>query len=196
MKFRATAFQISACFAMLFFLCGFGPVGANQDSADQVGSDFIVTAAPVYEPLAALHGQERFPKGAQLMFVHEAKAEPLLTNFAASADANVSFDAKSVLFAGKKNASDPWQVWELALADQSLRQLTSGTADAIRPLYLPGARFVYALAHTIRLSIECGVDRSSSYARRIRREPRDRAADLHQRQCNPNGRIGGRTHFV
>jgi hypothetical protein len=139
MKFRATAFNISACLAMLFFLCGFG-----SDRADEVGSDFIVTAAPVYEPLAALHGQERFPKGAQLLFVHEGKTQPFVTSFAASADANVSFDGKSVLFAGKKNASDPWQVWELALADQSLRQLTSGTTDAIRPLYLPGARFVYA----------------------------------------------------
>jgi len=139
MKFRATAFQISTCLAMLFFLCGFGP-----DRGDEVGSDFIVTAAPVYEPLAALHGQERFPKGAQLLSVHKGKTEPLVTSFAASADANVSFDGKSVLFAGKKNASDPWQVWELALAGRSLRQLTSETADAIRPLYLPGSRFVYA----------------------------------------------------
>ena len=139
MKFGATAFHISACFAMLFFLCGFG-----SDHADEVGSDFIVTAAPAYEPLAALHGQERFPKGSQLLFVHEGKTQPLVASFAASADANVSFEGKSVLFAGKKNASDPWQVWELVLADQSLRQLTSGTTDAIRPLYLPGARFVYA----------------------------------------------------
>jgi hypothetical protein len=124
---------------MLFLLCGFGP-----DRADEAGTDFIVTAAPAYEPLAALRGQERFPRGAQLLLVHEGKPEPLVAGFAATADANVSFDGKSVLFAGKRNASDPWQVWELALADRSTRQLTSGTADTIRPLYLPGSRFVYA----------------------------------------------------
>jgi hypothetical protein len=99
-----------------FFLCGFGP-----DQADQIGADFIVTAAPVYKPLAALRGQERFPHGAQLLLVHEGKPELLVSGFAATADANVSFDGKSVLFAGKRNASDPWQVWELALADRSVR---------------------------------------------------------------------------
>lgn len=139
MRSRATAIQISISFAMLFFLCGFGP-----DQADQIGADFIVTAAPVYKPLAALRGQERFPHGAQLLLVHEGKPELLVSGFAATADANVSFDGKSVLFAGKRNASDPWQVWELALADRSVHQLTSSTTDAIRPLYLPGSRFVYA----------------------------------------------------
>ena len=65
--------------------------------------DFIVTAAPVYIPLAELRGQERFPKGAQLLMVHAGKAEPLVAGFAASADANISFDGKTVLFAGKQN---------------------------------------------------------------------------------------------
>jgi len=103
-----------------------------------------VTATPVYEPLAALLGQERFPKGAKLLLVHDGDAEPLVTGFAATADANVAFDAKTVLFAGKKDAADPWQIWELTLADKSVRQLTKGATDAIRPLYLPGGRFVFA----------------------------------------------------
>jgi hypothetical protein len=102
MRSRATAIRISISFAMLFFLCGFGP-----DQADQIGADFIVTAAPVYKPLAALRGQERFPHGAQLLLVHEGKPELLVSGFAATADANVSFDGKSVLFAGKKNAAIP-----------------------------------------------------------------------------------------
>jgi hypothetical protein len=65
--------------------------------------------------------------------------------FAATADANVSFDGKSVLFAGKQAAGDPWQIWELTLADGSLRKLIAGPADAIRPLYLPEGQLVYAL---------------------------------------------------
>ena len=44
----------------------------------------------------------------------------------ASADANVSFDAKAVLFAGKKSAGDPWQIWELTLADHAVRQVIGG----------------------------------------------------------------------
>ena len=112
-----------------------------------------MTAASIYQPLAALHGGERFPKGAQLILLHGGKAEPLVPDFAASADANVSFDAKQVLFSGRKAAGDRWQVWELTLADRSLRQVTTDSADAIRPIYLPGWRFVYALrtAHGFQL---------------------------------------------
>jgi hypothetical protein len=121
------------------------PVSGLTTDTEQVASpDFIVTAAPVYEPLAELRGQERFPKGAQLLLVHAGKAEPLVTGFAASADANVSFDAQTVLFAGKQSAGDPWQIWELALKDRSVRKVIATDADAERPFYLPGGRMVWA----------------------------------------------------
>jgi len=107
--------------------------------------DIIVTSAPAYQPLAALRGEERFPKGAQLLRFHESKASPLVKGFAAAADANVSFDGKAVLFSGKQTAGDAWQIWEMTLADGSLRKMIAGTADAIRPLYLPAGQFVYAL---------------------------------------------------
>ncbi|MGD0737225.1 MAG: hypothetical protein ABR976_18995 [Terracidiphilus sp.] len=129
--------------AILIAICGFRfePVLTAHAAMD---ADVIVTAAPVYEPLAGLKGGERFPKGAQLFLVHEGKAEALVSGFAASADANVSFDGTRVLFAGKQNAGDSWQIWELTLADHSLRRLIAGDGDAIRPLYLPGGRLVYA----------------------------------------------------
>jgi hypothetical protein len=107
-------------------------------------ADIIVTSSSVYQPLAAMRGEQRFPKGAQLLRIHEGKATPLVMGFAATADANVSFDGKSVLFSGKQTAGDPWQIWELMLADGSLRKLIAGTADAIRPLYLPAGQLVYA----------------------------------------------------
>jgi hypothetical protein len=108
-------------------------------------ADIIVTSAPVYQPLAALRGEQRFPKGAQLLRIHEGKSAPLVKGFAATADANVSFDGKSVLFSGNQAPGDPWQIWELTLADGTLRKLIAGPADAIRPLYLPAGQLVYAL---------------------------------------------------
>jgi hypothetical protein len=143
MNFPAKALATAASVALLIPVCGFAPNAAQSPSAS-VGADIIVTAAPVYEPLAALRGGERFPKGAQLLMVHKGKAEPLVTGFAAAADANVSFDAKTVLFAGKQAAGDPWQIWELTLADHSLRKLIAGEGDAIRPFYLPAGQLVYA----------------------------------------------------
>jgi hypothetical protein len=134
---------IAALVAMLIPLCGF-----SSDPAQTLNADMIVTAAPVYLPLAALRGEERFPKGAQLLLVHAGKAEPLVTGFAATADANVSFDGKSVLFAGKLTASDPWQIWELTLSDRGVRKVIATATDAEHPLYLPGGRLVWA-QHTL-----------------------------------------------
>ena len=130
---------VAACCMLLMATCGFAP-----PMSQRVGSDVIVTAAPAYEPLAALRGGERFPKGAQLLLIRDGKAEPLVADFAASADASVSFDGRSVLFAGKKLVEDSWQIWELTLADREVRQVASSSGDAIRPFYLPGWRVVYA----------------------------------------------------
>jgi hypothetical protein len=120
-------------------LCGFAPTPSHCP-----GSDFIVTAAPVYKPLAELRGGERFPNGAQLLLVHDGKTEPLVSGFAATADADVSYDGKSILFAGKKTADDRWQIWELNLEDHSLRKVKSTPDDAERPIHLPGGRLVWA----------------------------------------------------
>jgi hypothetical protein len=139
MRFPARLLAAVASIVLLLPVCGF-----LRDAAQAPSTDIIVTAAPVYQPLAALRGGERFPMGAQLLLVHNEKAEPLVTGFAAAADANVSFDGQTVLFAGKQSAVDPWQIWELTLADRSLRKVITTTTDAVRPFYLPGGRMVWA----------------------------------------------------
>jgi hypothetical protein len=155
---------IAATVALLIPVCGSTPNTA-QGSGAAVDTDIIVTAAPVYEPLAALQGKERFPRGAQLLLVHAGKAEPLVPGFAASADANISFDGKRVLFAGKQAASDPWQIWEMTLADRSLRKLIVGASDAIRPFYLPAGRLVYAQRTPQGFQLEAaGKDASYAFA--------------------------------
>ena len=143
MKTAARVGSKSALFAWLVVICA-PAAGPSQSSLHHLDTDVIFTAAPVYHPLAALHSQDRFPQGAQLFLLHEGKAQPLVPGFAAAADADLSFDAKSILFAGKQRAGDPWQVWELRLADRKLRKIGVGSADEIRPLYLPGGRFVSA----------------------------------------------------
>ena len=104
----------------------------------------IFTAAPVYASLAALSGEERFPEGAQLMALHDGRMEALVPQLAASADASVSFDAKRVLFAGKKDAGDRWGIWEVAAEGGAPRLVLAGTTDLIRPLWMPQERMVYA----------------------------------------------------
>lgn len=134
--------------SLVLLVCGFGSGGARLAEVP-----IIVTAAPVYDPLAALRGEERFPRGAQLIMARRGLSDRLLQGFAATADASISFDAKTVLFAGKQTASDPWQVWELNLGNRSLRKVIAAATDVIRPLYLPGGRLVYArhTAHGFQL---------------------------------------------
>lgn len=139
MKVWARASAVFACAALGLPLCAFlsQPVVNTE-------ADFIVTAAPEYVPLAELHGRERFPRGAQLLLVHDGHAQPLVTGFAATADASVSFDAGTVLFAGKKTPNDPWQIWELTFKSGWVRKVISTSGDAERPLYLPGGRMIWA----------------------------------------------------
>jgi hypothetical protein len=113
-------------------------------SAAPVVPSFLYTATKHYDPLAWMHGEDRFPSGAQL-FVHDAQGNhPLVPSFMASADAAVSFDGQRVLFTGKRNAVDPWQIWEMDLAGGNPRRVTDDNEDSIRPLYLPEDRIVYA----------------------------------------------------
>ncbi len=104
----------------------------------------IYTSAPRYDATAWLQGRERFPQGATLMIRAEGKARKLVPDFAASADANVSFDGKSVLFAGRRTATDPWQIWELVIGDGTSRRVLTTAQDAVKPLYLPEGRIVFA----------------------------------------------------
>lgn len=130
---------VGAAILGMTVLCGF-----TSSPSQGPGADFIVTAAATYKPLAELRGGERFPDGAQLLLVHNGTAEPLVVGFAATADADVSYDGKSVLFAGKKSVGDRWQIWELTFSDQSLRKVTATNDDAERPFHLPGGRLVWA----------------------------------------------------
>ena len=102
----------------------------------------IFTEAPRYDTGAA--GSERFPAGATLQILLQAQKRALVPGFAASADASVSFDGQRILFAGKRKAGEPWQIWEMALANGSPRRVTSFAEDAITPFYLPLGHVVYA----------------------------------------------------
>ena len=128
------------------------PTPAAQTTADV--APFLYTLARVFEPLAWLRGADRFPGGAQLYLSNESGKRLLVPNFAASADASISFDGRKILFSGRAHATDPWQIWELDLAADKLRPSTSFPDDCIRPFYLPDDRVVYARKMAGRFVVE------------------------------------------
>ena len=142
------------CFlAFTLLLITSGPTTPAAESAVKV-TPFLYTVAKAFEPVAWLHGADRFPSGAEIFVSNESGRHPLVPDFAASADPSVSFDGEKVLFAGKARASDPWQIWEVVLAGGSPRPITSFPEDCIRPFYLPDDRVVYARKISGRFVIE------------------------------------------
>ena len=59
----------------------------------------------------------------------------LTAGFHSAADPEVSFDGKSILFAAKKAAADPWCVCEMKADGTRPRQITCGAAGARQPVY-------------------------------------------------------------
>jgi Hydrazine synthase alpha subunit middle domain len=154
-------------------IIGFGPTFSVLSSGP--GSPaFIFTVAKRYEPLAWVRGADRFSSGANIFLQGANGHRPLLTGFAASADPAVSFDGKSVLFAGKPKADDHWQIWEVALDATTHgvapRRVTSCADDCVRPFYLPEDRVVYARKSASRFVIEAA-DRASGKTLQLTYDP-------------------------
>lgn len=105
---------------------------------------FLYTEAKQFAPLEWMHGGERFAAGATLFLKNSQGQHALVPGFAASADAAVSFDGQTVLFAGKRTVQDHWQIWEVQLQGGDPRQITNCPQGCVRPLLLPGDRIVYA----------------------------------------------------
>lgn len=161
----AVAPAVCAVFAVAL-MYGLPPERSRSDLQKQFQTvPVILTAAPEYDSLAALHGDERFPSGAQLVVLHNGKMEPLVPGFAASADASVSFDGKSVLFAGKKNAADKWQIWEIASDGGNSRLVLGALEDLIRPLWMPDGRMVYARREVAGFTLETSAPDGSGVLR-------------------------------
>ena len=140
--------------AAAVLLIGLQPAIPAVEPSSAAHDSFLYTTAKAYESLAWLHGGERFSSGAAVFRSDENGRHPLVPDFAASTDAAVSFDGQRVLFAGKLNASDPWEIWEIDLSGRAPRQITSFPEDCIRPLYLPDDRIIYARRIAGRFQIE------------------------------------------
>ena len=102
----------------------------------------VIVLAPEVRPGGLL---ERFPQGSRLARLDHSEAAPqcLTSGFFAAADPRISFDGARVLFAGKKTAASPWQIWEMSVDGSGARQLTECSGGCVKPAYLPRGEIVY-----------------------------------------------------
>jgi len=114
--------------------------GASTASATAT-VPLVLTQIPARVPIppAQAGGMLRgdFLEAGRLVIVPPGgKARVLTTGFASAADPEVSLDAKRILFAGRKAATDPWCIHEMRADGSGARLVTCGPGSARRPIYL------------------------------------------------------------
>jgi len=77
-----------------------------------------------------------YGEGGRLVLVPPNGPPRLLSSgFHSAGDPDVSFDATRILFAGKRAASDHWNIYEMAIDGSGLRQITKDLGDCRSPGY-------------------------------------------------------------
>jgi cytochrome c553 len=77
-----------------------------------------------------------FGDGGRVVVVDpKGRLRVLSGGFQSAADPDVSFDGKRIVFAGKKQASEPWCIYEVTADGSGLRQVTCGKGDCRQPVY-------------------------------------------------------------
>jgi len=84
---------------------------------------------------------DRYVDGARIVRVDPGGGVAVLTpEFIGALDPDVSFDGQTVVFAGKRDAADSWQIWTMNADGSGKRQITRGPAQSVAPVFA-GARF-------------------------------------------------------
>jgi hypothetical protein len=79
----------------------------------------------------------------------------LSTDYYSARSPQISYDGKFMLFAGKQNQNDPWQIWEMNINDLKARKVVDAADNCIDPVYLPGGRILFS-RNTTGDSIKAG----------------------------------------
>jgi hypothetical protein len=145
--------HLTAMLVALVVVLGFAPKTVVLSSSSD-STVLLFTKAKRFELLAWIRGADRFSSDASIVLQDSHGGHPLLPNFATSADPALSFDGKSVLFAGRQRAGDHWQIWIVELAGGAARRVTSCVDDCVRPFHLPDNRVVYAKKSSGRFVVE------------------------------------------
>jgi len=75
-------------------------------------------------------------EGARLVMLEDGETCVLTEGFDSACDPDLSFDGTRVLFSGKRDAADRWNIWEMGLDGGRPRQITSDLGDCGEPVYL------------------------------------------------------------
>jgi Tol biopolymer transport system component len=136
-----TAVPLAPALAILLAATGLSAAAPKETPAARAPKAPMVVAEvpPVDRTAAAIAGgtipADLGERGRLVLVRLGAKPRVLTASFHSAADPEVSFDGKSILFAGRRAASDPWCVFEMKVEGGEPRQITCGRAGARQPVY-------------------------------------------------------------
>jgi hypothetical protein len=112
----------------------------------------IITEAPL-NPLENNYNTGdlwRYTPQSRIVAVNPDKAtgssEVLTNNYFSARAFEISYDGKSLLFAGQIKQGDPWKIWEMNLESRKCGQVSFFPENCIDPAYLPGGYVVFSRA--------------------------------------------------
>lgn len=125
-------------------LCGQHALAAGRDTPP-VTEQIICTQVPLQSTVSSAPcGREAtrpaIPNSSRIVIFDPAKGPGGVTvlteGFAAAGKPDLSFDAKRMLFVGKRSAGGTFDVWEMQLDGTGVRQVTHEKLDCMEAIYL------------------------------------------------------------
>ena len=121
---------------MGLFLSFVGPPLSAQVRLDH---PIVLTQLPAKEtpvPQTGGGAHTDYGVGARIILLSpDASVRNLTPDFHSACDPELAFDARHILFAGKKTAADPWTIYEMADDGSEVRQITRDLGDCRSPCY-------------------------------------------------------------
>jgi len=122
---------------------GVGPA-AWATGAPGLAWPLLITQQPVPAGLADAPAAERARRrpvdggpGTRLVVLHpDGALRPLVPGFAWAGQPSLSADGERVLFAGRKQPSEPRAIWEVGVDGSGLRRVTEGPGDCLQPEHM------------------------------------------------------------
>jgi Tol biopolymer transport system component len=122
------------------------PTPEGTRVADRISGDIVLAQLPLSDADDVRRGEpdleprDSIPLGSRIILLDPANASSRVRNmtpdFAAAGRPDLSFDARRVLFIGKRTPADPFSVWEMKIDGSSVRSVTGGTGDCREAIYL------------------------------------------------------------
>ncbi|UCF37254.1 MAG: hypothetical protein JSU96_21115 [Acidobacteriota bacterium] len=120
-------------FMLSFFLVQILGV-SSLFSASSLSEPIIFTQIPD-TPASRSNWEQGFSQAKLMVLEPGGKIRVLSEGFSAATDPEVSFDGGNVLFAGKKNPTDSWEIYEIGLDGSELRKITEQAGNTRHPIY-------------------------------------------------------------